>query len=302
MQLDDVARRPRPRTRRWSPGPATRCERGGSRRQRGGHHATRSARSCVRAVGARRPSARADRRHDPAVTLRNSVTAALKEYLLDTAAAAAQPAAAHGAAPEPVHRSGEVRAAGSAALADARFENGERSCSRTAYHAALNYGDAAGAAYLGVSQPVVDAPAALARLTPAARRVMHVAARDARPDRRRGHRGDPRHRPAALQRPEARAAGHRRAGGGRHRPVARAERDRGARQDQRRRAHRRAAAPGARPAPDRRRRAAARRSKRARDTDAAAMNMQLVTWRDGRAANEAFVAGTGDALRTWRQP
>ena len=43
-------------------------------------------------------------------------------------------------------------------------------------------------------------------------------------------------------------------------------------------------------------------SKRARDTDAAAMNMQLVTWRDGRAANAAFVAGTGDALRTWRQP
>jgi hypothetical protein len=43
-------------------------------------------------------------------------------------------------------------------------------------------------------------------------------------------------------------------------------------------------------------------SKRARDTDTAAMNMQLVTWRDARAANEAFVAGTGDALRTWRQP
>ena len=43
-------------------------------------------------------------------------------------------------------------------------------------------------------------------------------------------------------------------------------------------------------------------SKRARDADATAMNMQLATWRDRRAANEAFVAGTGDALRTWRQP
>ena len=43
-------------------------------------------------------------------------------------------------------------------------------------------------------------------------------------------------------------------------------------------------------------------SKRNRDTDAAVMNMQLVTWRDRRAANEAFVAGTVDALRTWRQP
>jgi len=44
------------------------------------------------------------------------------------------------------------------------------------------------------------------------------------------------------------------------------------------------------------------RSKRLRDTEAATMNMQLVTWRDGRGANEALVAGTGDALRTWRQP
>ena len=43
-------------------------------------------------------------------------------------------------------------------------------------------------------------------------------------------------------------------------------------------------------------------SKRARDTEASVMNMQLSTWRDGRAASDAFVAGTGDALRTWRQP
>ena len=43
-------------------------------------------------------------------------------------------------------------------------------------------------------------------------------------------------------------------------------------------------------------------SKRARDTEAGAMNMQLVTWRDGRAANAAFAEGTGNALRTWRQP
>jgi hypothetical protein len=43
-------------------------------------------------------------------------------------------------------------------------------------------------------------------------------------------------------------------------------------------------------------------SKRARDTEAALMNMQLATWRDGRGANEAFAAGSGDALQTWRQP
>ena len=44
------------------------------------------------------------------------------------------------------------------------------------------------------------------------------------------------------------------------------------------------------------------RGKRLRDTEATTINMQLVTWRDGQAANDAFVAGTGDALRTWRQP
>ena len=44
------------------------------------------------------------------------------------------------------------------------------------------------------------------------------------------------------------------------------------------------------------------RSKRLRDTEAGTMNMQLVTWRDARTANHAFVAGSGDALRTWRQP
>lgn len=43
-------------------------------------------------------------------------------------------------------------------------------------------------------------------------------------------------------------------------------------------------------------------SKRARDTETTALNMQLVTWREGRAANDAFVRGSGDALTTWRQP
>ena len=44
------------------------------------------------------------------------------------------------------------------------------------------------------------------------------------------------------------------------------------------------------------------RSKRMRDTEAENVNMQLLMWRDGRAANQAFVQGTGDALRNWRQP
>lgn len=44
------------------------------------------------------------------------------------------------------------------------------------------------------------------------------------------------------------------------------------------------------------------RGKRLRDTEATTMNMQLVTWRDGRQANDAMVDGAADALRSWRQP
>jgi hypothetical protein len=43
-------------------------------------------------------------------------------------------------------------------------------------------------------------------------------------------------------------------------------------------------------------------TKRARDTEATALNMQLTAWRAGPPANRAFVSGTADALRTWRQP
>ncbi len=32
------------------------------------------------------------------------------------------------------------------------------------------------------------------------------------------------------------------------------------------------------------------------------MNMEFVNLRDARATNDAFVDGTSDALRTWRQP
>src|SRR4051812_43367767 len=43
-------------------------------------------------------------------------------------------------------------------------------------------------------------------------------------------------------------------------------------------------------------------SKRSRDTEASLMNMQLTTWRIAGPANTAFGAGVGDALRSWRQP
>jgi len=43
-------------------------------------------------------------------------------------------------------------------------------------------------------------------------------------------------------------------------------------------------------------------TKQLRDVDAAAINAQLVTWRDKAAVDAAFVAGSGNALQTWRQP
>jgi hypothetical protein len=43
-------------------------------------------------------------------------------------------------------------------------------------------------------------------------------------------------------------------------------------------------------------------TKRARDTDATALNMQLTTWREAGTVNAALAAGVGDALRNWRQP
>jgi hypothetical protein len=43
-------------------------------------------------------------------------------------------------------------------------------------------------------------------------------------------------------------------------------------------------------------------NKRARDTEAATMNMQLQRQRWGTAANQSLVAGAAGNLRTWRQP
>ena len=43
-------------------------------------------------------------------------------------------------------------------------------------------------------------------------------------------------------------------------------------------------------------------NKRARDAEAASMNMQLDRLRDGRVAGLALVAGAGDDLRSWKQP
>lgn len=43
-------------------------------------------------------------------------------------------------------------------------------------------------------------------------------------------------------------------------------------------------------------------AKRKRDTEAATMNMRLGGMRDGRAVSRSYMAGSAEALRTWRQP
>jgi hypothetical protein len=44
------------------------------------------------------------------------------------------------------------------------------------------------------------------------------------------------------------------------------------------------------------------RSKRMRDTEAAGMNMRLLSMRDGRTAGTNLIRGAADDLRNWRQP
>ena len=145
---------------------------------------------------------------------------------------------------------------------------------------------------LGVSQPVLDAAAALGRLPPAARRVADGPAGDPGRGDAVGHRGDPRHRASCATTVGRELRGDRSARTGRHRRVARAEHDRGARQDQRRRPDRRSPASGPYAALSGVVEQLLVESKRARDTEAAAMNMQLVAWRD-RAGRQRRVRGWG---------
>jgi hypothetical protein len=169
------------------------------------------------------------------------------------------------------------------------------------YNAALNYGDASGQAYLDVTHPVLDAAAGLGRLTPAARRQLSS-------------------RLATIDLTDASVIAVTHDSGqlrynGRRELSAIEDLQRDVTDDS---LEQSATAvldkiSGAGLIGARQRQAriqlllgiveqSAIEGKRARDTEAGAMNMQFVTWRDGAAANHAFAAGTGDALRTWRQP
>ncbi len=169
------------------------------------------------------------------------------------------------------------------------------------YHAALNYGDAAGSAYLAISHPVLPAEQAMSRLPPAARRFLsaRLATLNA---------ADAAIITATHQSGQTRLNGRRELSAidGLERDVTNGtlEQSTTAVLDK---------ISGAVLIGARQREARGQlltgvveqlliENKRGRDADASAMNMQLVTWRDRAAANEAMVAGTGDALRAWRQP
>lgn len=239
--------------------------------------------------------------NDPAVTARNAVTAIVKESALRTQQQQ------HSQLRRMAQRLSMFTNLPKYSVPDAPrwrihdFENPQLLALSRALHAALNYGDAGGAAYLAVSHPVQAAEPLLARLSPAARRAVlsrlaTVDATDAAAVAAIHQSGrlrlNGRRELAAIEVLDAHVVD------GTLEQSATAVLDKisgalliGARQRQAR--TQLMASIVEQLLTD---------SKRARDTDAVAMNTQLTTWLDGAAANDAFVRGSGDALSTWRQP
>jgi hypothetical protein len=236
--------------------------------------------------------------HDPAVTLRNSLTAVLQEALLTTERAQ------HSQLRRMAMRLSLHADLWRYAPPDAprwRTHDFETPFFAGDYLAALNYGAPAGAPFLAISHPVVDARTLIDRLTPLARRefaarlatidvaeaTTAAATHDAGRLRFNGRREQ-----LAIDELESRVID----------PSV--EQSATAVLDK---------ISGAVLIGGRQRQTRAHLltgvleqlivdTKRARDTDTGAMNMQLVSLRDGRVVNKAFVAGSADALRAWRQP
>lgn len=239
---------------------------------------------------------------DPAVTLRNTVTAVVKEYLVNLQQLERRQLRkmsrrlslftdlAKYKLPEPPRWRIHI------------FNDPEAVLFAGAYHAALNYGDTSGNAYLGVTVPLIDAQAAIgeemdvAALREFAARLATINVTDATAisaTNDTGHvRYNGRREQAAIDQLDA--------------DVLDPSQDQSATAVVEKLS-------GASLIGARQRQARAELlvgiveqllvdSKRSRDTEASLMNMQLTTWRSGRTANDAFAAGTGDALRTWRQP
>ena len=238
--------------------------------------------------------------NDPAVTLRNAATAVLQEYLVNTQREQRRQLR------RMAQRLSVLTPLDKYVLPDTPrwrthdFESPDLLAFTRDYHAALNYGDAAGTAWTAATDPVTSASPLLSRLSPAARRAILA-------------------RLATLDVADAAAiaatndTGHLRYNGRRELAAINAlETDAVDPSQEQSTAAVLDKLSGAVLIGGRQRQARAQLlaglleqllvdSKRSRDSETAMLNMQIVQWRDGRAANDAFVAGTGDALRTWRQ-
>jgi len=239
--------------------------------------------------------------YDAAVTFRNSVTATLKEYLLTVQREQ------HGQLRRMAQRLSMFTNLGKYSVPDPprwrthAWEDNDAFLFSNLYHAALNYGDGDGSAYLAVSQPVLNAVDTIDRLGTAARQTLTAqlatldvataaaiaATHDTGQLRYNGRREllaidglDQDATDGSLEQ-SATAVLDKISGA-----VLIGARQRQARTQLLSGVVEQLLVEG----------------KRTRDTEASTMNMQLVTWREGQAANAAFVAGSGDALRTWRQP
>jgi hypothetical protein len=235
---------------------------------------------------------------DPAVTARNTTTASVAQFLLNTEREQ------HSQLRRMAERLSAVTNLAKYVVQDPpRWRiHGTNVLFTRAYNDALSLGDPAGAAFLAVSHPVGDASASLARLSPLALRVMtsrlatvdmtDAAAIAATNDTGQVRSNGRQNELLAIDTLETHVVDPS------NEQSATAVLDK---------------ISGAVLVAARQRQARVQLltgvveqllidTKRARDADVAAMNMQLVNWRDGRSANEAFVAGSGDALRRWRQP
>jgi hypothetical protein len=236
--------------------------------------------------------------HDPAVTVRNSVTAIVKEYLLHIQQAQ------HRQLRRMAQRLSLFTSLDKYTLPDPprwRTHRGDVLFTQ-AYNDALTVGDADGTAYLALSHPLASAHQALSRVSPAAfsalrSRLATIDLADATAIAGTHETGQLRFNGRTRELPAIDALeGHVVDPSNEHGATAVLDTISGA------------VLIGAR-----QRQARTQlltgiveqllvESKRARDADAAALNMQLTVWRDAQAANDAFVADSGDALRTWRQP
>ena len=239
--------------------------------------------------------------YDPAVVTRNSITALIKEYLAELQTQQ------HSQLRRMAHRLSNFTDLGKYSVAGAPlwrihdFEDPNLFRFARDFHAALNYGDEGGGAVRAVTQAVLSDPAVLARLSPAARRALTgpMATLDvAGATLTSGTHDTGRVRYNGRAELRAIQALETDVTNGSLEQSMTAVLDKisggvlvGARQRQNR--VQVLAAVVEQLAVD---------GKRARDTEAATLNMQLTAWRERETINAAFVAGAGDALRAWRQP